>query len=120
MLKKLILIGVFIGPLVLAGVLYVSISSDENKCQRHFERMTHSIQQANYCAVDEDCAKIELDHPNYGCGLNALINTAAVDEITVMNRKVTENGCRLYLPAYECELPSGDAPAARCVNNQCN
>lgn len=119
MLKKLIFTGVFFGPFILAGVLYLSLSSDEHRCNRHFDQMTTSIGQANFCAVDADCASIELDHPNYGCGVRALVNTDVLDRIMTMNEKVNENGCRLHLPTYDCAVPADDSPVARCINKQC-
>jgi len=119
MLKKLIFTGVFFGPFILAGVLYLSLSSDENSCNRHFDQMTMSIGQANFCVADADCASIELDHPNYGCGVRALANTSELDEIRLMNERVNENGCRLHLPTYECAVPADDSPVARCIKKQC-
>ncbi len=119
MQKKLIFVVVFFGPFILAGVLYVSISSDENRCNRYFDQMTINIGQSNYCVVDTDCASIELDHPNYGCGVGALLNTEGLDEIRAMNENISANGCRLYLPTVECADPTDDSLVPRCIDKQC-
>ena len=118
MLKKLIFFGAFFGPFILAGVLYLSIDSDADRCNQFFDEMTTSIEQANFCAVDEDCKSIDLHHPNYGCS-DALVNAREVDTIAMMNKTVTENGCRLHLKTMECELPAADTMVARCVDKQC-
>ena len=118
MLNKLIFFGAFFGPFILAGVLYLSIDSDGDRCNQFFDQMTTSIEQANFCAVDADCRSIDVHHPNYGCN-EALVNAGEVDTIAMMNKTVTENGCRLHLKTTECDLPSADTMVARCVDKQC-
>jgi hypothetical protein len=118
MLKKLIFTGVFFGPFILAGVLYLSIDSDADRCDEYFAQMTTGIAQANFCAVDGDCSNVELDHPSYHCN-DALVNAEEVDTIALINKAVAQNGCRLYLSTAQCEIQADNSMIARCVAKQC-
>ena len=118
MLKKLIFTGVFFGPFVLAGILYLSIDSDADQCDQYFAQMTTAIAQANFCAVDEDCSSVELDHPSYHCS-DGLVNAEKVDTIALINKAVAQNGCRLHLSTPQCGIQTDNTMIARCVAKQC-
>jgi len=118
MLKKLIFTGVFFGPFVLAGILYLSIDSGADRCDEYFAQMTTVIAQANFCAVDEDCSSVEFDHPSYRCS-DGLVNAEKVDIIALINKAVAQNGCRLHLSTAQCGIHADNTMIARCVAKQC-
>ena len=118
MLKKVIFTGVFFGPFVLAGILYLSIDSSANRCDEYFAQMTTAIAQANFCAVDEDCSSVELDHPSYHCS-DGLVNAEKMGAIALINKAVAQNGCRLHLSTAQCAIQAANTITPQCVAKQC-
>lgn len=118
MLKKLIFFSAFFGPFILAGILYLSMYSGADLCNKHFDRMTISINQSNTCRIDADCESIKLNHPSYGCE-DAVVNSRAKGALDLMNKTAAEHGCRLHLKTEVCVSPSTQETIIRCVENRC-
>ncbi|HCU89727.1 MAG TPA: hypothetical protein DGR97_07280 [Gammaproteobacteria bacterium] len=118
MLKKLIFFSAFFGPFILAGMLYFSMDSGADRCNKYFDQMTININQSGACEIDADCKSIKLNHPSYGCE-DAIVNSRAKGTLDLMNKTVTEHGCRLHLKTATCVPSSTQEKIIRCVENQC-